>query len=263
MSKNNSVPFTIDTYRSMVITACANWKITSYEHVKNIDRFVVWRHDCDMSLNRAKFISSLDADLGIQSTFFINLHSTFYNAFELSQTKLIREIVSDGHKIGLHFDYEYLEDCASPGCLTEELIREAQLLERIAESTVGVFSFHNPNFNTAQHTDHEYGGLVNCYSNWMRENVHYSSDSNGYWRHKPTPEVLEDKLIKRLQVLTHPEWWLTEISKPRDRVLRCAYGRAKRIIEEYDSAFDGSIERKNIKSYDETSTDYDRASKMI
>ena len=223
----------------------------------------MWRHDCDTSLNRAKYISQIDNELGIKSTFFINVHSSFYSIFELSQTKLIREIVGKGHRIGLHFDYAYLEKTGETGDLNEVLIHEAQMLEGISESSVGVFSFHNPSVKTAQYGEHEYGGLINCYSNWMRENLRYSSDSNGYWRHQPIPDVLQDGTINRLQVLTHPEWWLTEISTPRDRILRCVYGRARNTMADYDRAFEGLTDRESAKPGDELFGDLERALRIL
>jgi hypothetical protein len=263
MSLDNRFPLVIDTYRSMVKSASSVWNFVTYDQVKNLDKFVVWRHDCDTSLNRAKYISQLDNELGIKSTFFINLHSSFYNIFELSQTKLIREIVGNGHRIGLHFDYGYLEKIGKTDEFREALIQEAQILEGISESLVGVFSFHNPSAKTAQYSEYEYGGLINCYSNWMRENLHYSSDSNGYWRHQPIPEVLQDETIERRQVLTHPEWWLAEMSTPRDRILRCVYGRARNTIMEYDRAFEGLTDRENAKSGDEVLSDLERALEIL
>lgn len=263
MSPSKQFPLVIDTYRAMVLSSIKNRKFATYDQVKSLDEFVVWRHDCDMSLNRAKFISSLDAELGIKSTFFVNLHSSFYNIFELSQTKLIREIVGDGHRIGLHFDFEYFEKTCGATALSDVLFRESQMLEHVAESSVNVFSFHNPNKLTSSYSEFEYGGLINCYSTWMLENLHYSSDSNGYWRHQPIPEVLQDKTILRLQILTHPEWWLTKVSTPRDRVLRCAYGRAKKTIEEYDIAVVDSTNQMNVNLTDKESRDFDRASKIL
>jgi hypothetical protein len=39
---------------------------------------------------------------------------------------------------------------------------------------------------------------------------------------------------KRIQVLTHPEWWQKEVMRPRQRIQRCIDGRAKKIAMLYD-----------------------------
>lgn len=256
-------PFSIRTYREMVQEAVSSRIFTTYDLVTHLDEFVIWRHDCDMSLNRAKFISNIDSELGVTSTFFINLHSSFYNALEASQSKLIKDIVSDGHRIGLHFDLKYYNYFEKNAEFSDLLSRESKILEEISGSTVDVFSFHNPDEASKTYREHKYSDKTNCYSEWMNENIHYASDSNGYWRYTPIPEVIRDLSKKKVQILTHPEWWLTEESSPRDHVLRCAYGRALSTIKEYDEHLAGFADRENTKEDDSPLSDFGRALKTL
>ena len=62
----------------------------------------------------------------------------------------------------------------------------------------------------------------------------YVSDSNGYWRFERLPEVLAAGAHERLHVLTHPEWWQEEAMSPRERILRCIAGRARRRGDRHD-----------------------------
>jgi hypothetical protein len=71
-------------------------------------------------------------------------------------------------------------------------------------------------------------GLVNASGRGLRDSYLYVSDSNGYWRHRRLPDVLEDGTSERLHVLTHPEWWQGEPMSPRARLERCISGRADR-----------------------------------
>ena len=63
-------------------------------------------------------------------------------------------------------------------------------------------------------------GLTNAYGESLRERYAYVSDSNGYWRHRRLPDVLEAAGEERLHVLTHPEWWQKEPMSPRERIER-------------------------------------------
>jgi hypothetical protein len=51
-------------------------------------------------------------------------------------------------------------------------------------------------------------GLINVYSHYFRNWVHYVSDSFGIWRFEDLHTVLENHEHARLQVLTHPGWWI-------------------------------------------------------
>ena len=66
-----------------------------------------------------------------------------------------------------------------------------------------------------------------------------------YVRYGALPRA-EGVLYERLQVLTHPEWWVPDALSPRDRVARCVEGRASAALAGYDSALE-RFDRRNIR----------------
>jgi hypothetical protein len=256
-------PLTIDTYRQMLAKITSSRRVITYREVRNHDEFILWRHDCDMSLNRALEIARIDQEIGVKSTFFVMVRSNFYNVLEKTQTNIVREIVKLGHDVGLHFDASYYSSLDKNFSLEESIMIDSKYLEDVAQVPLYVFSFHNPSTEILENNDLEYGGLLNCYSKYLSDLTHYGSDSNGYWRHKPIPEIIKDESKKRLQILTHPEWWLQEVSTPRDHVLRCAYGRAINAVREYDEELAKHPDRKNLGAEKSLANDYERAIKIL
>ncbi len=120
-------------------------------------------------------------------------------------------------------------------------------LEDMLGVSVAAFSFHNPDSGGNWHELEleRAAGLVSAYAPSIRRNYKYCSDSNGYWRFTPLPEVLAEG-HERLQVLTHPAWWTPEPMPPRARVERCIMGRARAQGAEYDDALE-KLGRENIR----------------
>lgn len=243
MDAHNS-DFTTAHYRDLLALAQRHYRFITYDQLPQTGKFILWRHDCDFSLNRALRLARLEHAEGIRATYFINPHSEFYNPLEAKQAALIREILALGHAIGLHFDAAYyaIRDEARLEAL---VMQEAEWLRAWFGAPVSAFSFHNPTPFLLGCERATYGGLVNCYAGYFKTQVGYCSDSNGYWRHRRLYDVLTAAADPCLQVLTHPGWWQENAMPPRERILRCAQGRADTAIADYD-AFLHHHNRKNI-----------------
>jgi peptidoglycan/xylan/chitin deacetylase (PgdA/CDA1 family) len=177
-------------------------KTIRYTEIQDCKTFVLWRHDCDMSLNRARAVAELDAQYGVRSTFFILPHSEFYNVLELSQTRLVREIINFGHDIGLHLDVNFHRGTQNVFNFEKAIEQDTKLLEDLAETKIDSFSFHNPTPEILEFDASEYSGLINCYSKEIRETIDYASDSNGYWRHRPIIPTVQ-KRVNNLKRICH------------------------------------------------------------
>lgn len=237
--------FTRDNYRRLLRLAKERYRFRAYTEISAADEpFVLWRHDVDMSVHSALRLARIEAEEGVSATYFMHLHSEFYNLLERSVADCVQGILSAGHRLGLHFDAAYYGDRA--GREMEPLLAaERALLSDAFGAPVEVFSFHNPDAFTLSCQEWSYAGMVNTYARCFREEVGYCSDSNGYWRFRRLEDVLRAGEDARLQVLTHPEWWQDAPMPPRERIQRCIDGRALRTAEWYDG-FLSRAGRQNV-----------------
>lgn len=236
--------FTEKNYRRLLKIAKKNYIFKDFQNYLDVDSFIIWRHDVDYSVNRAKKIAMIDKEEGIQSTFFFLLHSESYNLLEKEIHNLVLEIIEMGHHIGLHFDvhfYGHLNEFE----FKKVLLLERQILEKFFSVKVKAFSFHNPTPKILKLDNEVYQGMKNTYNSFLKKNVDYISDSNGYWRYERLEDVLRLKRPKKLQVLTHPEWWQKEPMSPFKRITRSIEGRLNKTFLKYKDHLK-KYQRKNI-----------------
>lgn len=198
---------------------------------------VLWRHDVDMSMHRARWMANVEAQRGIRSTYFLLPHSRFYNLAEKQICELALDICNLGHEIGLHYEFDFFPDAqADEAGIERRLKDEKAWLSALLGVQIRVFSFHNPSQDCLQRfAQPSVGGMINAYGKELRAAYRYCSDSNGYWRHQRAFEVIAEK-PERLHLLTHPEWWTPEPMMPRDRVQRCLDGRRQAVSRYYDES---------------------------
>lgn len=229
--------FTEDNYRKLLVLAKDKYKFIDYGRYRNQGRNILWRHDLDFSVHRARRLAQIEAEEGVNSTFFVNIHSDFYNALEPEIMDIIFEIIELGHNLGLHFDpIPYTRKIIDIFDLEPYLNLEKEILERIFKTSISALSFHNPEAaNCLSVTQEVLCGMVNSYSEYLKLNYGYCSDSNGYWRFERLEDVLKSGKYEKLQVLTHDGWWVPQPASPRDRISRCIEGRAKAQHKRYDN----------------------------
>lgn len=227
--------FTLDRYRDLIRVTKDRWRFLLFG---NPDRStgVLWRHDVDISLERAVQMARVEAEENVATTYFINLHSEFFNALEVSQVRLIREIVDLGHQVGVHFWTE----AYAPSDLQElemRLRREASLLADLSETPVQAFSWHKPSSADLRMNVDRLGGLINAYSAELFNTDRYCSDANGYWRfHRLYDLVSSPDAPNFYQVLIHPDWWMESPTPIRFRVHQAVEDRARASMRQYDVA---------------------------
>lgn len=241
----NFSDFTIAHYSELLLLAKKRYKFIFYDEINNQQSFILWRHDIDFSVHRAYRLAQLENELGIKSTYFIHIHSEYYNLFEKEIFELIKKLVLLEHQIGLHFDTHFYE-IENEDELSAKLLVEKNIIKNIFGIRVKVFSFHNTNQFTMSCQKWSYSGLINTYAQFFQENVEYCSDSNGYWRYKRLYEVLSYSTANQLQILTHPELWQDEVMSPWERIQRCIDGRASRNKRHYQDY----LKKVNMKNID-------------
>lgn len=237
--------FTEDAYVKLLSLLKTNYSsITFTELPDKNSKYVLWRHDVDLSLNRAFQLAKMEQKSGIRSTYLLDPHSLFYNVAEKSQVLLLHKILEMGHSLGLHLDANFW-NVQQEGQLDDLIDTEATWLESLLGIRPEALSFHNPSALHLTWRADSYGGLVNCYSQLLMDSVPYVSDSNGYWRYRRLFDVISNAEEPCMQVLTHPGWWQERPMPPRERIFRAAFGRATATLHEYDSSL-ASMNRENV-----------------
>lgn len=226
--------FTEEGYCAALAMAKDFWRFVSFGAASSSPH-VLWRHDVDVSPNRALRLAQLEHERGLKATYFFLLHSMFYNCMDYSTRNIMRRIAGYGHDIALHFEIDFYPDIVDVPGLERHIAAETAIIANLADSTPVAVSFHNPTTEQlARYDQASLAGLVNTYGAPLRVGYKYVSDSNGYWRFHRLHDILEERAVPALHVLTHPEWWTPLRSSPRNRIVRAIEGRAARGLEWYD-----------------------------
>lgn len=224
--------FTFDNYRRLLQLA----KDKGFHFILHKDTFVaerkdvIWRHDVEFEPDLALRMAVIEHELGVQATYFFQLHSPYYNLFDEHYSQVFHKIKDLGHHVGLHFDSRYW-NITDENQLSDYIIIDKEYMEKNLGVELDTFSFHNTTPFTQSCLNYQYGGLINVYSSYFKEHFNYCGDSLGYWRFDRLEDVLNDDDVLHLQVLTHDANWSDEVLSPRKRFSKVMHDHADRLIE--------------------------------
>ncbi|HEV3193143.1 MAG TPA: hypothetical protein VGY54_21695, partial [Polyangiaceae bacterium] len=94
-------------YRRLIQRALRlGYRISGFRNFRALGRrpVLLLRHDLDHSIRAAAIIAEIEAELGVSSTYFVQVACPFYNLLSNESRKLIEHIVQLGHEIGLHYE---------------------------------------------------------------------------------------------------------------------------------------------------------------
>ena len=96
--------FSYAEYRNIITLVKHNLPIMDFSEVSDdADSFCVLRHDIEFSIDRALEMARIEHDdLGVHSTYTVQLRNNTYNALSQKNIEAIQEIEEMGHYIGLH-----------------------------------------------------------------------------------------------------------------------------------------------------------------
>ena len=207
-------PYTCAFYEVLLETALQHdWSFAPFDSIGGGDvmhqgRSCLLRHDCDNDLVAACKMSEIEARHGVKSTYFIMLRSALYNPLSLPGKRLIGEILSNGHWLGLHFD-ELPFANEPPFAIAERVRREIEWLQGEFGAPVGAVSFHQPSERILRNEIPV--EAINTYNPRLFKEIRYISDSNLRFSEENDPlTVFADPDVVRLQLLIHPEWWTAD-----------------------------------------------------
>jgi len=239
----NFTDFLISNYKTLLLLASKKYSFRFFDD-EFANRSILLRHDLEFSVPIALKMAQIEADHGIKATYFVQLHSEFYNTLEKANIKAIQEVEKLGHQIGLHFDSHFW-NIESEEQLEEFITKDKDILEQYLGAKTKAFSFHNNTDFTLSCRKEKYAGLLNVYSDYFRNHYAYNADSLGYWRYERLEDRLKEAKEDALQILIHDGMWQEEVLPPRRRVFKVIDKNAERLKKLYDDHLD-KIGQKNI-----------------
>jgi hypothetical protein len=121
--KYNFSDFTLGEYEKLLDLALKTYTFKGFKDFDIKERDILWRHDIDMSPALALKTAEIEASKNIRATYFILLHSDFYNLLDAYNFNIIKKIIQLGHYVELHFD-PFFYDINSEKELDEVIIFE-------------------------------------------------------------------------------------------------------------------------------------------
>jgi hypothetical protein len=153
-------------------------------------RRIILNHDVDAFPPYALKMAEIEAACGISATYYILLHSGFYNALSPDNIEIFRKIASMGHEVGLHYDGRFDLDLSLVnkalhmwfGTSGSEISHHLNDIIKVPKIPQDL------NLRTRLITEEGYG---------------YVADSAGWWKSGCACTHLHDKML----LLIHPIWW--------------------------------------------------------
>jgi len=194
--------FTYDSYRNLIDEILEAGLDPQFYDEAVDETTILLRHDVDWSPRKARKIGEIEAQAGVQSTFFFLLTSPFYNALSSNVRSVFDDLLSMDHRIGLHFStHQYWSDNPKGKEIEDKVHEELKIMEEITGERNVPVSFHNPPDWILRR---DFEGFRNTYEPIFFDRIAYRADSNQRWRDEPP---FENDIPHPLQVLTHPVLW--------------------------------------------------------
>jgi len=209
--------FSYSEYRNTIKLVQSYLPISDFKEVLDYKPsiFCVLRHDIEFSVDRALTMARIEADeLGVKSTYTVQLRNNTYNALSQKNIEAIQEIKKLGHSIGLHQNPPQMEDDE----LIDYILKDIETLEHYYDFEVDRFAFHRCGSNPGILEKYvEVPNKINCYAKEFfhyfqgtkpdKIHVHYLADSNHTWKYGHPMHVDYSEYPWRMQLLTHPYSW--------------------------------------------------------
>lgn len=198
--------FSLEHYDEIVRSLKQSHRTLSFKDAKGLGRsileipkFVIMRHDVELSLSAALRLAEVDAAAGVRSTFFL-LQTSDYNPFEEEDAERVRRILELGHDIGLHYDAALFEKF---GLDPEEVAqRQIDLFEAFFNTEVHAMSSHMP---MRSGRTFSLDGVIDTYDPLYMTEMKYLSDSTQAWREAVVTRLLDT--YPQIHLLTHEYIW--------------------------------------------------------
>ena len=204
--------FSYNEFKNLIGIVKQNLPIVDYKDVKdNTKKFCVLRHDIEFSIDRAYKLAKIENELGVISTYTVQVRNNTYNALSEKNINLILKIKELGHHIGLH---QNPPSSMKLDTLKDYIMRDITILEECYGFEIDRFAFHRPKKEYLNYYV-QLDNRINCYDKKFFHffedkpeslEILYLADSNHKWKYG-YPLDFDFSKINKLQLLTHPFSW--------------------------------------------------------
>ena len=199
-------------------------------------RSVYFRHDVDISLDKALQMGERENKMGLTpAIYFILPTSPYYNILSKRDSRKVMMLRDMGHKIGLHYDLSIY----STDNIQEQanvILAQKHILEGVFGEEIIACSCHKPAMGKSP--SRELASLLQIAGlhevNLTMPGYKYISDSGMNWR-EDYKELI--KIHDKFLVNTHPEWYGDKEATWQERIRDCNLDQQlfKLINDEIDS----------------------------
>lgn len=203
---SNSFEFTYQTYRAMLEQLQAEgYRFRQYGGELD-EHDLLLRHDTDWSPQKALRMGRIEAEYGINATYFFLLTCPVYNIFTRKNREILQELGDLGHEIGLHFStHQYWDKNDSPPAtaIKSQVAKDRDIFESCVptDAISPAVSFHMP---PDWVLNRQFNSFVSVYEKRLLDDIGYVADSSQRWR-KEKP--FADGFPEKVQLLAHPGSW--------------------------------------------------------
>ena len=204
--------FSYNEFRNLINMVQQHLPIIDYKDVKdNTKKFCILRHDIEFSIDRAYKLAKIEKELGVVSTYTVQVRNNTYNALSEKNINLISKIRNLGHHIGLH---QNPPSSLKLDTLKDYIMRDITIHEDSYGFEIDRFAFHRPK-KEYLNCYVELENKINCYDRKFFHffdkrpeslDILYLADSNHKWKYG-YPLDFDFSKINKLQLLTHPFSW--------------------------------------------------------
>jgi hypothetical protein len=171
------------------------------------EKVILLRHDIDAELDSVLPMAEVEIKNGVVATYFLRLHSRFFNPFSLKSYAVLRRLKLYGSEVGLHYDPEFARVFNLP--LAEHVKECAHIFREITKQRVFGASAHNPSegsYEVSEKLLHPLGVRYVAFSDLFTKEMKYISDSCGRWREGCMCNFIQ-KVVPKLHINTHSVFW--------------------------------------------------------
>jgi hypothetical protein len=202
--------YSLEAYRSiMQLALSSGYRIAPFSlPPSNTERRIYLRHDVDYSLEMALRLAEVNAELGIQGTFCVQLRSQIYNLLSDRSLSVLQRMAALGQNLGLHASFP--PALPDDGAVVSRIRADFECVQYNCPLVDSVCSWHNPTPEVLERhiASPRIGGLVNTYSASFVREIPYYSDSNMRHSVEDLLRLVGEDGPARMQLLLHPLNWV-------------------------------------------------------